>query len=238
MEAQQTFHRLQAIRRTKVYDLCAAAPFIAWCIFGVIQTTPLATRDLALIKMFAETDISLLPASLVLSAMSRICSIAFLAVLAAMFAIRCPPKLHAKGLYARSVALAGTWISVGIVQLPPRQIPSPAFFSSLLLLIAGTILATYSGLALARSISIMPEARRLVTRGPYLFIRHPLYLGEMTATAGLAIQYLMPWAVLMVGLHCFFQFQRMKAEERVLSEAFPEYKDYMAQTARLLPGIY
>jgi protein-S-isoprenylcysteine O-methyltransferase Ste14 len=30
----------------------------------------------------------------------------------------------------------------------------------------------------------------------------------------------------------------MKNEERILMEAFPEYKDYMARTARLLPGLY
>jgi protein-S-isoprenylcysteine O-methyltransferase Ste14 len=84
----------------------------------------------------------------------------------------------------------------------------------------------------------MPEARQLVTRGPYSLVRHPLYLGEMVATAGLAIQYLMPWAFVVLAAHCLFQFERMKNEERVLIEAFPEYKDYMARTARLLPGLY
>jgi protein-S-isoprenylcysteine O-methyltransferase Ste14 len=48
----------------------------------------------------------------------------------------------------------------------------------------------------------------------------------------------MPWALVVLGLHCFFQFERMRNEERVLVEAFPEYKAYMARTARLLPGIY
>jgi protein-S-isoprenylcysteine O-methyltransferase Ste14 len=230
--------RVRAIRRTKVYDLCAAAPFIAWCLFGVMQSLFVTAQDIALIKIFLETDVSILPASLVLRAVSRICTVTFLAVMAIMFAVRTPPKMYARGVYPRFVALAGTWVSVGIVQLPPQQIPSGAFFLSVFLLIAGTILATLSAVALARSISIMPEARRLVTRGPYLFVRHPLYLGEMTATTGLAIQYLMPWAMLMLGLHCIFQFERMESEERVLSEAFPEYKHYMAKTARLIPGIY
>ncbi len=176
--------RLQAIRRTKVYDLCAATPFIAWCLFGVVQTLSVTAQDIALIKIFLETDVSILPASLVLSTVSRICSLAFLAVTGIMVAVRSPPKMYARGVYPRFGALAGTWVSVGIVQLPPQPLPSVAFFLSVLLLIAGTVLATFSVVALARSISIMPEARRLVTRGPYLFVRHPLYLGEMTATAG------------------------------------------------------
>ena len=98
--------------------------------------------------------------------------------------------------------------------------------------------AVWAALVLARSISIMPEARRLITTGPYTLVRHPLYLGEIVATAGLALQYLMPWALLLLGLHCMFQFERMRYEERVLAQAFPHYRDYMAQTARLVPGVY
>ena len=189
-------------------------------------------------SLFIQTDVSVLPFSLVLSALSKICSVAFLAVLVVMFAIRRPPKLRSKGLYARFVALAGTWLSVGIVQLPSQQLSSLGFFASFLLLIAGTTFATCSVLALARSMSILPEARQLVTRGPYSLVRHPLYLGEMAASAGVAMQYLMPWALVVLAAHCLFQFERIKNEERVLMKAFPEYKDYMARTARLLPGLY
>jgi protein-S-isoprenylcysteine O-methyltransferase Ste14 len=230
--------RLQAFRRTKTYDLCAAAPLIAWYIFGVVQTLSATAGEIALIRLVIQTDASVLPASLVLSAISKICSLVFLASLVVMFAVRCPPTLYSKGFYPRFVALAGTWVGVGIVQLPPQQLSSVGATASILLIIAGTTFAACSVLTLARSISIMPEARRLVTRGPYSLIRHPLYLGEMAAAAGLAMQYLMPWAVVVLGLHWFFQLERMRNEERVLVEAFPEYKGYMAQTARLLPGIY
>jgi protein-S-isoprenylcysteine O-methyltransferase Ste14 len=199
---------------------------------------PVTAGEITLISLFIQTDVSVLPFSLVLSALSKICGLAFLAVLVVMLAIRRPPKLHSKGLYARLVALAGTWVSVGIVQLPPQPLTSLGSFASILLIIAGTTFATCAVLALARSISIMPEARALVTRGPYSIIRHPLYLGEIVATTGLALQYLMPWALVVLGLHCFFQFERMRNEERVLVDAFPEYKAYVARTARLLPGIY
>lgn len=30
----------------------------------------------------------------------------------------------------------------------------------------------------------------------------------------------------------------MKNEERVLFQVFPEYGDYLARTARLVPGVY
>ena len=74
--------------------------------------------------------------------------------------------------------------------------------------------------------------------GPYALVRHPLYLGEIIAIVGVALQYLSAWALLLLALVCAIQFRRIKNEERVLLQAFPEYADYMAHTARLVPGVY
>jgi protein-S-isoprenylcysteine O-methyltransferase Ste14 len=56
--------------------------------------------------------------------------------------------------------------------------------------------------------------------------------------AGVALQFLSAWALLLLGLQFAIQLQRMKYEERILSEVFPEYEDYMMRTARLVPGVY
>jgi len=127
--------------------------------------------------------------------------------------------------------VAGTFL--GVVQLPPQELSSALYLVSLLLIIGGTGLAIYAALVLGRSISILPEARRLVTRGPYALLRHPLYLGEIVAIAGVALQYRSAWALLLLALVCAFQLQRMKYEERVLFQVFPKYGDYMARTARV-----
>jgi len=230
--------RLKALRRTKLYDLFAAAPLIAWYLFCAAQTLPSLDQQVALIKLFVQTDPSVLPATLVLSTVSRISSLVFFVVLVVMFTVRYVPNRAASGFYPRFVALAGTFLSVGFVLLPPRELSYALYLISLLLVIAGTGFAIYAVLGLGRSLSILPEARRLVTSGPYALVRHPLYLGEMVALAGVALQYLSAWSLLLLGLVWTFQLQRMKYEELVLFQIFPEYGDYMARKARLVPGVY
>jgi len=230
--------RLKALRRTKLYDLFAAAPLIAWYGFCAAQLLPSVTQQVALVNLFVRTDPSVLPATLVFRTVSQVSTLAFLALLVVMFTVRRIPQRATPGLYPRFAALAGTFLSVGFLLLPPQELSYAFYLTSLLLVIAGTLLAICALLVLGRSISILPEARRLVITGPYAIVCHPLYLGEIVALAGIALQYLSAWALLLLALVSAFQLQRMKYEELVLLQSFPEYEDYMARTARLVPGVY
>ena len=44
--------RLKAFRRTKLYDLFAAAPLIAWYGFCAAQMLPLVAAQIELVKLF------------------------------------------------------------------------------------------------------------------------------------------------------------------------------------------
>ncbi len=170
--------------------------------------------------------------------MARAATLLFLAVLVVMFALRRVPQRTAPGLWPRCAAVGGTFLGVGILLLPPHELSPALYLVSLLLMIGGTVFALAAVLVLGRSISMLPEARQLVTSGPYALVRHPVYLGEMVVMAGIALQYLSVWALLLLALQYAFQLARMRNEERLLSQAFPDYADYMARTARLLPGVY
>ena len=230
--------RLKEIQRTKLYDLFAAAPLIVWFAFCAAQLLPSLAQRVALVMLFVRTDPSVLPATLVFRTISEVSTLVFLALLIVMFAARCMPKRAAPGFYPRFAAVAGTFLSAGFALLPLQELSPMLYLASLILVIAGTAFAIYAVFVLGRSISILPEARRLVTRGPYGLVRHPLYLGEMIAVAGVALQRLSPWSLLLLGLVWAFQLQRMKYEELVLFQSFPEYGDYMARTSRLVPGVY
>ena len=91
---------------------------------------------------------------------------------------------------------------------------------------------------LGRSFSLMAEARRLVTTGPYSIVRHPLYLFEEIASLGILLQFFSVYTALIFVLHILIQLQRMKNEETVLEKAFPEYQLYKARTARVIPKLY
>src|SRR5579863_2603726 len=106
------------------------------------------------------------------------------------------------------------------------------------LVAGGTAWAVWSLRCLGRSVSVLAQARVLVERGPYRWIRHPLYTGEIVSSLGLALlagslAALAVW----LGL-CFLQAYRALREEQLLMAAMPAYRGYQARTAALLPGLF
>jgi protein-S-isoprenylcysteine O-methyltransferase Ste14 len=174
---------------------------------------PSMTQQISLAKLIVQTDPSVLPPTLLLGIASKICTAVFLALMVVMFAVRRVPLPYPTAFYQRFFAGAGTFLGIGIVMLPSEELSSGLYLISLLFIIGGTAFAVWAALSLARSISIMPEARKLVISGPYAFVRHPLYLGEFIVLLGIALQHAMPWALLLLGIQCVFQFQRIQNEK-------------------------
>jgi protein-S-isoprenylcysteine O-methyltransferase Ste14 len=92
-------------------------------------------------------------------------------------------------------------------------------------------------LTLGRCFGILPEARGLVTHGPYRFVRHPLYLGEFGTCAGLVIASPSGRNLLMAASFVLAQTVRMRLEERELTREFPDYRAYAERTPRLVPRV-
>jgi protein-S-isoprenylcysteine O-methyltransferase Ste14 len=157
---------------------------------------------------------------------------AFAALNIYLIVMRTTPVLRARGILPRAIAIFGTFLGVGINHLKPVPLSFGWASLAFALILAGSAGSAIAIGNLGKSFSIMPEARKLVTSGPYAFARHPLYAAEMLSIAGTAILYQQPWAALLaVGVLVLLTI-RSHFEEQVLREAYPEYSAYRARVKR------
>lgn len=219
-------------RGTKAYDLLTTTPLIAWYVFCLLAAVP------AIVHGFASAPPTGIEVRQLLNLLSQISKFTFAFVLIALLIVRRPPIAGSKHILPKIIAMFGTYMGIALLVLPVRGPDSPWLPLSSFLIFFGTTFAIYSLAWLGRSISILPESRKLVTSGPYSMIRHPLYLGEQIALAGVALMTTSPWAVAAIVFQFCCQLYRMSYEEKVLAGSFPEYEAYMTETDRLIPWLY
>jgi len=90
-----------------------------------------------------------------------------------------------------------------------------------------------------RSVAISPD-HRVVTTGPYRYVRHPGYAGALLSLVGLALT-LWNWASLLVILigSLIAYIPRIRAEEAALEESLDgPYREFQRTRQQLIPGIW
>jgi protein-S-isoprenylcysteine O-methyltransferase Ste14 len=216
-------------RSTKLYDILVAAPLIVLYSLGIgIRLVP---------GLFA--DMHNLPSALgMLDVTKDVSNILYFSLIIGLIVARRVPIAKSQFIWPRVLALTSAYMSIGRTKLPLVHLPLGLDILATVLTAGGTIASIVVLLWLGRSFSILPEARRLVTDGPYRHIRHPLYLVEEIGSLGVMLQFLQPWSLLLEVVNFGLQLWRMQREEIVLTTAFPEYAAYASGTARLIPGVY
>ena len=80
---------------------------------------------------------------------------------------------------------------------------------------------------------------KVVTGGPYQFVRHPGYLGLLLYNALLPVVLTSAWGFAGVGFFLIVLFWRTAREDKYLWEHLPGYDEFTKQTPwRLIPGLW
>jgi protein-S-isoprenylcysteine O-methyltransferase Ste14 len=135
-------------------------------------------------------------------------------------------------------------IAVAVIVPAAGLVADPYAFGVGIVLVASGIAvrqwaARTLGAFFTRSV-VVPEAQAIVDSGPYRWVRHPAYAGDLLAVAGLGLV-LGNWlslGIMLIGFGIASQ-QRVAAEEAVLEAHFGgRYRAFAHTRKRLLPGVW
>jgi protein-S-isoprenylcysteine O-methyltransferase Ste14 len=136
------------------------------------------------------------------------------------------------------------WVlSFMAVNAPLLAVPAPAstFIPSQIataLMFAGMTIQISAKIVLWRSFGLIPANRGIKTKGPYFFVRHPMYAGYTLTHIGFLLGFPSLQNFLLYLTTFLIEVARLMREEFILNKD-PLYRDYAAGVRyRLLPGIF
>ena len=115
-------------------------------------------------------------------------------------------------------------------------------WTGLVLAILGMGLIFWSGMALGRLYSpevTLQNGHRLITGGPYRFIRHPRYLGGMIQGIGLSLLFRSWIGLVLTLVFVIIILFRIRDEEAMMRREFgAEWEAYCKKSWRLIPPVF
>ena len=116
-------------------------------------------------------------------------------------------------------------------------------YFGLIIFLAGYVFMVWGPLHLGEQYSLLvtiQEEHKLVTDGPYRYMRHPRYSGIIFWVFGVALIFLSIPALVLAVLMSALMLLRIPKEEKVLHEEFgKEWEEYCKRTAKkVIPFVY
>jgi protein-S-isoprenylcysteine O-methyltransferase Ste14 len=163
---------------------------------------------------------------------------AFYAVIIWAYLRRGPAKATSTSVTAHAAAITATLIPFSFPMLTDATVSAARALGADILLVIGTAWSLWSLGSLGKNLSVIAQAREVTEHGPYRWVRHPLYTGELVSSLGLALTAgaatgTSVWITLVV-----LQVYRARREEQILIGTLPAYASYRVRTAALLPGVF
>ena len=121
--------------------------------------------------------------------------------------------------------------------LLPPALQLPCSLAGVILSLLGYSIAFWAILYLRRSFAIFVSVRQIVSKGPYAYMRHPMYLGYLFNSCGIA---LVGCSIAILILNLGFVLLlvcRARMEEEKLCEASASYRQYSNSAGFLFPRL-
>jgi protein-S-isoprenylcysteine O-methyltransferase Ste14 len=111
----------------------------------------------------------------------------------------------------------------------------------LVLCVAGLVVCIWARFTLGRNWSgvvTLKGGHELITRGPYAWVRHPIYTGLLAMFVGTVIVFGQIAGIIAVPLVFFGIWIKLRYEEKLMLQKFPEeYAAYQQRVRRLIPFV-
>ncbi len=127
----------------------------------------------------------------------------------------------------------GHWHLVPALEQPALQAMGLGLF------LLGAVWLLWVDRYLSRHFAADPAARKVMTAGPYHYVRHPRYAAVLSSRVAfaLALASVLGWIFALIWLALILR--RIRLEEAHLRELFgADYETYALRTPRLLPHVY
>jgi protein-S-isoprenylcysteine O-methyltransferase Ste14 len=171
--------------------------------------------------------------------LQQLLALAYFTMLVVLYSTRLPKRGTDHRAAVVFVAFTGTFSALAAPFLPGGERREGLVLVADILATLGLAYSVWGLAYLRRSFSIIPEARRLVTGGPYSLSRHPVYLGEVVAAIGINLATSGWPGALAVTYFIGCELLRIRWEEGVLSRAFPnDYPAYAGGVPRYVPNPF
>ncbi|HSA60259.1 MAG TPA: isoprenylcysteine carboxylmethyltransferase family protein [bacterium] len=164
-------------------------------------------------------------------------------LMASSYVLRRPARVRATGFRERVFPFVCAVLPIALNESSALFAPFaglPSLVTERLadgLLFLGNALSVWGLIYLRRAFSIMAEVRDLVSRGPYRFVRHPIYEGQILATTALWLLSPSWGSTLLLLVFIAAQLARASIEESKLEASLPGYKRYRERTGAYLPRL-
>jgi protein-S-isoprenylcysteine O-methyltransferase Ste14 len=86
-------------------------------------------------------------------------------------------------------------------------------------------------------VEAMPSAETVIRRGPYRFIRHPMYSAALLFIWAAVLSHRSSWTVGIGAIVTIIATLRIVFEERLLRDRYPEYAAYAELTKAVVPYV-